>query len=474
MGGLEDAKRRFRKKRAKKGVEKPTFCQIWGKTWEKLHGARNDVLWKENRRERMAAQEEMDEYLSCAKSVSKPEMMKKMFEKLQEKYPKFKKQRYALLGIEDPEVYYFLENASLGTLLEHLGLDHKVHLSGLDVDGNWKKAIANNGNMEKYRDSLYGVPDDYMTFAHIYHRVEEKQKELAKVYPMLGDLERSLLSDFSPKVLLAIFVNEQAPHYMGRPRTLYFRDRKLKEQVHFTQKARVELYRMMLEAGWQPQKAPARNASDDKNKVESFGIDQCILPTALGITRNHGEYLKGLLPEKFEDQVTLDDQIVRSLVLAYENLRKFLVRIDSYKLKWKKKFWAVYEKASDEDRHRFVMTLVAAMHNNGGKGKFDVIGAALKYMMTEDHGTLEYARRNFVKAMGGATSKSKRYTRRASELFDNLNAVYGELESWDPMNGVNVIDQRKLLFRNMDAVTIDDLGLNPTSNVIGESNSDSE
>ena len=37
-----------------------------------------------------------------------------------------------------------------------------------------------------------------------------------------------------------------------------------------------------------------------------------------------------------------------------------------------------------------------------------------------------------------------------------------------------MIDQRKLLFRNMDAVTIDDLGLNPTSNVIGESNSDSE
>jgi len=389
-----------------------------------------------------------------------------LLEKIQARFKIVKKQPYALLGIKDPQVDGFLENSSLGTLMDFLGIKPSVHLSNLDVDANWGKAIANNPVMRKYRDALYSVPDEQLSFADMHHEIKSKIGEIAKIVPGDPELEGRFAIDFDPKILMAVFVNEHAPHYMGRPDEKYFMDKtgQIDEQVFFTQKARIEFYRMMLEAGWQPQKAPAQNVVDNQNKVESFGVDQCIKPTAEGITRNHGSHLEGILPAKFEDQVTLEDQVARSLVLAYENLHSLETRIESYKDKWKDKFRSVYEKASAADKHRFVMALVAAMHNNGGRGSKDIVGKALRVMMTDDYGTLEYARRAFLGAMNGK-GKGKKYTKRTAELFDNLKMVdvYRELEELNPIYESDDDQQERVWDRNVDDVSLKDLGFKPTT-----------
>jgi hypothetical protein len=453
-----------------------TLGKIWGEAKEKMgeilrkgedFRVRNERMAVEE--ERIQLQEEMHQAFLEEKAKAKPELMGEIWGRLKEKYPQLEQQTYAVLGLDDPDAYYFLENCSLQTLKELGIVSPRGHFTYLNVPRNWQIAIKNNPKMKQYRDALFGVPDEDLNLERLFHEVrlgiEDVRKHLLRE-------ERAFGSEFSvaldPKVMMAIFINEIAPDHIGR------KGHKLNgfpEQVKFTQKARIEIYRMMIEAGWQPQKMPAQNVVDNVNKTKSFGIDQFTKRTSDGLfqkaykrpewNKKGGSYIDGLIPREFEEQVSLQDQVKRSLLLTYANLRIFDNTVDSYKPKWRKPFLKAAMKATAEQKMRFSIAIVAAMHNKGARAS--LVRKAIKKMMTGKYKDLDGARELFLGYMNRA-ARTALYTKRTAKLYDSLKMieVYNELSSWDPENGVDFENPRRTFDRELDAVKLKDLGL-PTT-----------
>jgi len=451
-------------KQSKKGR---TLGQVWGVAKEGMGEVlrKGAVLMAEKR---MDLQQEMHHKLLEEKSSEKPEMMKELFVRLQEKYPrlKLKGERYAVLGMDDPDVDYFLENCSLQTLKDLAIVTPRKHFTYLNVPWNWQLAIKNNPKMEKYRDALFNEPDVDLNLEELYHKIRSGMKEINDhLFHENQWFGSEFSGDLDPRVLMAIFINEIAPDHVGvegKTTPHHF-----PSKVKFTQKARIEVYRMMIEAGWQPQKMPAQNVMDNGNKVESYGIDQFTKPTAKGLNKLYkrkpwdkkkGNYLDGLLPENFEEQVTLENQVTRSLLLTYDNLGMLDESIGSYRTVWKRRFLQTYGKATPEQKSRFVIAVVAAMHNKGGRSS--LVRNATEAMMTGKYTDLDGARALFLGRMNRG-AKARRYTKRTAKIYD-LIEVYNELESWDPENGIDFDSPRRIFSRELDKKTLAGMGLPST------------
>lgn len=389
--------------------------------------------------------------------TEKEEIMKKLWADLVDDFPKLKVMPYAIFGIENPKVYYFLENSSLGTLLK-LGIVNKAMFKYADVSENWCIASARNYKMIPYHEAVKAEPDVELNPERLYHMIEDEIQFLRPEVLINPKLKSSFALDLTPRILMAVFINENSAGVFGGGKKIKSKDGKTEydPEVHVHSKGKMEFYRMLLEAGWQPQKMPASNRSDYKKGTVSFGIDQFTEDTMNGLRKKQGPRLDFALGPNFASQTSLESQIDRSLILAYDNLVQFEAMLNA-KGKTNKsglrKFNRIYGTASDADRSGFVMAIVAAMHNNGDKG---TVNAVISAVLNSQYAALPEAKLVFLETVRKGM-KGAGYTKRALKMYDVVS-VYRNLGQWDPVNGTNFLEQKKVLDRNIDAVSLKDLG----------------
>lgn len=378
------------------------------------------------------------------------------FAALKEKHPEFKKKPYLVLCKNgDPEIDSFLEDCSLSVLhdLKILYIN-KRSFPRLDIVGRWEEYAKKVPEREDYRCTVIGAPSEEISLYSLYYGVVSGIETMSHVVDNSSKLGSMFDQYLDPKAILSIYINEIAPYGV--------------EGERYSRKARVELYRMFLEAGFQIQKVPAVY---DKSGV-SYGLDQETLDTHNGLMGKYGKDVNGVINPDFSEQVNVDQQIRRSLLLAYENLVMFedfiLVKIKKEKktvsdleieIKKTDEKISVLEKkdgknrkellkkraelevklaatrknmyfgdfyemlcvsATDDEKRKFVATMIAAFHNNGNGG---VVKNIVTQMVLSRPGTLTEARSKFLDLLKGR-SVGGLYTRSTHGLYESIEGVY--------------------------------------------------
>lgn len=356
------------------------------------------------------------------------------FAALKEKYPEFKEKPYLVLCREgDPEIDRFLEDCSLSVLKDlRILYVNKSSFPRLDIAGRWEAYAAKAAEREEYRVPVLEAPCQEISFGSIYSGIVAGVEKMAPVVDSSDKLGSIFDEYLDPKALMAVYINEIAPPDI--------------EGNRYSRKARVEMYRMFLEAGFQVQKVPAIY---DKDGV-SFGLDQETLETHNGLMEKHGKEVAGLINSEFSEQVNAPQQILRSLLLAYENLTMFEDFILT-KIKKEEKTVADLEKriskaekggeklgiardsmyfrdfyemfrvsATPDEKRRFVATMIAAFHNNGNG---EAVKSAITKVVEARPGTLTEARDKFLGLIGGSSAGGF-YTRKTNALYESIEGAY--------------------------------------------------
>lgn len=274
-----------------------------------------------------------------------PDQKKQAWTHLQQKYPELLKNPYHLFELEDEEAYRFLEACSLQNL-QTFGILHGTEqpFDYMDLETVWKRAVRLNPSREPYRKKIAAARNEKLSLESLGNSVEKGIERFSKEILKKADLGNGFSKYLAPEVMLAIFVQKIAPGEMPA-------------KLKIKPKARLELFRMMCEAGWQPQKMPAIY-----DTAISFGLGQMTLPTHEGLQRAHGAETNGLIEHNFQKHTSSEQQIFTSLLLAYDNLDAFYNLAKKYPT-----FLHAFETATDEQKKRFLTTVLATYHNYGNR-----------------------------------------------------------------------------------------------------------
>ncbi|MEK7548129.1 MAG: hypothetical protein AAB540_04500, partial [Patescibacteria group bacterium] len=227
---------------------------------------------------------------------------------------------------------------------------------------------------ENFKEKVMAAPDVKITPALIQTIAAEG---IGKIKPLLKEMgiENSFSGHITSDMMLAIGIQEIAPATIGN-------------NVRVGSKARLELFRMMCEAGWQPQKTPAMWDS-----AISFGLWQMTLYTHKLLQKGYGDDTKDFLEEDFKQHADMKQQTNDTLLLSYVNLEAFSDIAQKYP-----KFKKVFEKASDEHKKRFITTVVAAYHN---KGNVKILRQKVRNTLASKFSKLEDYRTAFISKIKG-------------------------------------------------------------------------
>lgn len=264
---------------------------------------------------------------------------------LQQKYPQLLANPYYLFELEDEDAYRFLETCSLQDM-QNFGILRGTEqpFDYMDLETVWKRAVRLNPAREPYRKRFASAREEKFSFKSLFNSVKKCIERFSKEILKKADLGNGFSKYITPEIMLAIFVQEIAPGEMP-------------VRLKIKPKARLELFRMMCEAGWQPQKMPAIY-----DTAISFGLGQMTLPTHEGLQRMHGAETNGLIEHDFQKHTSAEQQILTSLLLTYDNLDAFYNLAKKYP-----SFFRAFESASDEQKKRFLATVLAAYHNYGNR-----------------------------------------------------------------------------------------------------------
>jgi hypothetical protein len=297
----------------------------------------------------------------------------KEYQKLQKRFLKIKNDPYAIFAVEDPKVYKFLEQCSLKDLQDLciIKTDDAL-IKYMDVEGAWVtagKRKSDSDYWENLRAKVMAAPDVKVTPALIQSSAVAGMGGLIPLLKEMG-IENSFSKHITPDMMLAIGIQEVAPATIG-------------SDVKIGSKARLELFRMMCEAGWQPQKMPAMWDS-----AISFGIGQMTLYTHKLLQKGYGDDTRDFLEGDFREHTNVQQQINDTLLLSYVNLEAFSDIAQKYP-----KFKKVFEKATDEHKKRFLTTIVAAYHNYGNR---KALRRGIKKTLASKFSKLEDYRTSFI------------------------------------------------------------------------------
>ncbi len=279
------------------------------------------------------------------------------------RHPELAKDELKIFSIKSPGTDGFLEKCTLDDLITCGILKKKEQLRALAIDKLWdeaekrkfeawaennkdgKDAAGEERNQKKWKtiregvknakNQDYDLEDFYQTIVGQIAQMEPIKKE-AKLKNIFSD-------HLTPEVLLAICVQEIAPPNIDVTHPIQ------------NQKARLELYRMMLETGWHPEKIPSVYDS----RI-SYGLVQMTRVTHEGLQGIFGEQTTGTIEPDFAGHTSMEQQLLNGQLLALSSLRAFKKMADE-----QPKFIKVFEKANDEEKAEFVAVIVAAYHNYG-------------------------------------------------------------------------------------------------------------
>jgi len=315
------------------------------------------------------AEGERERFLECGKTTRAKE-----FGALKVIFPELAQNPYLIFAIEDDRVYAFLECCSLNDLYELKILKKGSSLDEyMDTKKMWERAVGKNNKRDPYRTRVLRARDEKVSYDYI----EEIGAEgIRKFSPLLKEADiTNRFTDFvTPEMMLAICIQEVSPAEMPG-------------NIKIKPKARLELMRMMCDAGWQPQKMPALF-----DRAISFGLGQMTLPTHDALQRGYGDETKECCIEgSFLNHTTCEQQILNMLLLTYVNLEGF-----SYIAQKCPNFLKTFEEASDERKGRFLTTIIAAYHNYGNRKS---LRRRIKATLEQNLSNLETYRTDFIQSI---------------------------------------------------------------------------
>lgn len=291
------------------------------------------------------AKEERAKLEKEIRECERKENLAKEYQGLQKRFPKIKSNPYLVFSIEDKRVYKFLEQCSLKDL-QNLCIikPDDALIKYMDVKSAWASAKkADPVLWESFRKEMMAAKDVKTSPSSIQAAAVTGIRKLTPLLKEMG-IENGFAKHITSDMMFAICIQEVAPATIG-------------DGVKIGSKARLELFRMMCEAGWQPQKMPAM-----WDRAISFGIAQMTLYTHGLLQKGYGEDTKDFLEGDLKEHTTVSQQMNNMLLLSYVNLEAFSDIAQKYP-----KFKKVFEKASDEHKKRFLTTVVAAYHNYGNR-----------------------------------------------------------------------------------------------------------
>jgi hypothetical protein len=308
-----------------------------------------------------------------------PEQRKNTYSLLQQKYPELLKNPYHLLELEDEDAYRFLETCSLQDL-QNFGILRGTEqpFDYMNLETVWKRAVRLNPAREPYRKKFASAREEKLTLESLADKLKKGIARFSQEILKKADLGNGFSKFITPEVMLAIFVQEIAPGEMPA-------------KLKIKPKARLELFRMMCEAGWQPQKMPAIY-----DTAISFGLGQMTLPTHEGLQRAHGAETNGFIEPDFLKHTSSEQQILNSLLLSYDNLDAFHNLAKKYP-----NFLRVFEAAKDEQKKRFLTTVLAAFHNYGNRSS---LRRRIRSTLESREADLETYRTEFLKNIRSLTA----------------------------------------------------------------------
>ena len=341
------------------------------KRHEELKGKLKQAIKNKKKEERLKLEKEIHE-------CDRKEGLAKEYQKLQKRFLKIKNDPYAIFAVEDPKVYKFLEQCSLKDLQDLciIKTDDAL-IKYMDVEGAWvavKKKKSDPDYWESLRVKVMAAPDVKVTPALIQ---VSSVAGMGRLIPLLKEMgiENSFSKHVTSDMMLAIGIQEVMPTTIG-------------SGVEIGSKARLELFRMMCEAGWQPQKMPAMH-----DIAISFGIGQMTLYTHKLLQKGYGDDTKDFLEGDFTKHTSVQQQMNDTLLLGYANLEAFSDIAQKYP-----KFKKVFEKAADEQKKRFLTTVIAAYHNYGNR---KALRRGVKKTLANNFSKLEDYRTSFISKIKG-------------------------------------------------------------------------
>lgn len=182
----------------------------------------------------------------------------------------------------------------------------------------------------------------------------------------------------------------------------------------YSPETRVELFRMMLEKGYDPAKVPAYW---DKRYI-SFGAYQMRLSTHGSIQNAY----KNVVPN-YDECLSVSCQTKVAYLLLYDNLNNFQRRVFNKSDKLIK----LFKDATVEDKKRFIGALSAAMFNTGVN---DVVRVMRKILKEKNYGKLSDITKQFITSLkkeGGTISGP--YSKELPIMYDYLSKRIKSLPS---------------------------------------------
>ncbi|MFA6520820.1 MAG: hypothetical protein WCT53_00315 [Candidatus Gracilibacteria bacterium] len=294
-----------------------------------------------------------------------------MFADLKKDFPQLEKEPRLILNIEDERVYHFLECSSLESLKTLGILNPEKELPYLNISKMWEQAVRRNSNRQPYSDKMQAAPNENLSIEGLAGSVKSGMNQFQEGALTEAGLDNGYSKYLTPELLIGIFIQEVTPMAVA--------DGKIKIKP----KARLELFRMMIGAGWQPQKMPALYDS-----AISFGLGQMTLPTHKGLQKAYSGETDGIINHELIDHTSSQQQINNVLLLSYANMDAF-----SFIAKKYPHFQEIFEKAEGEDKMRFLTTVLAAYHNYGDRRS---LRKRIKQTLGQDINNLEQYRTTFI------------------------------------------------------------------------------
>lgn len=269
---------------------------------------------------------------------------------LQNKYPKLREKPENIFIENKNDYYEFLAHCKTIDDLRALKILTKKGEENLracvDNKKRWRKIIKNDqAAWEALGAKIFVTAPEDLIWPQLTSKIVAAVAECRGAFREQGIAANSFFEILDANMLLAIFVQEIAPSQISfASGVLTVGDRQ-----------RIELFRMLLNGGWQATLTPAAY-----DTALSYGLPQTTAGT-------HGNLLKlykqtGLLNVDFAAQCTIDAQVKETLLLAHDNLFAF-AKIANKSVS----FMTAWKKSPLDLQKRFITSVIAAFHNHGNR-----------------------------------------------------------------------------------------------------------
>lgn len=285
----------------------------------------------------------------------KLQSLEQHWKQLQEVFPDIIENPYALFALEDARAHAFLARCSLEDLKTCGILDGKEQpFTYMNYEKVWDAATARklkawgkNGTdretkWNEIRTNVFNATAEKLSLTSLHETIKTEMRKLDEMKGK-ANLDNIYTRALSSEAMLAIFIQEIGAGELAN-----------KKRIR-SPRARLEVFRMMLESGWQPQRLPAIF-----DTAISFGLGQMTLPTHNGLQRSYGDETSGTIEKDLAHHTNVAQQVLDSYLLALVNNTSF-----SYVAKKHPNFVKVFKEATDEERAHFMTMITAAYHNFG-------------------------------------------------------------------------------------------------------------